>query len=101
MLDAVSDEVSDFATYFMSLRPWFFGGVILLILVDFADSAVKGLDNVIDLGLGYGSLRTVLLLGSMAAIRTEARWFHGPFALVGFAWTFLFFWLNRPMIAGG
>ena len=95
------DEVSDFAAYFMSLRGWFFAGIILLIVVDFADSAVKGLDNVLDLGLGYTTLRIFLFLGAIAAIRSGSRWYHGPYALVGLVWTFLFFWLNRPVIAGG
>jgi len=94
------DEVSDFAVYFMSLRGWFFSGVIILIAVDFADSAVKGLDNVLDLGLGYAALRTFLFLGAMIAIRSESRRYHGSYALVGFLWTFLFFWLNRPVISG-
>ena len=95
------DDVSDFADYYMSLRVWVFAGVILLIAVDFADSAVKGLDNLLDLGFGYAALRTFLLLGAIIAIRTESRRYHGPYALIGFLWTFLFFWLNRPVIEGG
>ncbi|MDH5345310.1 MAG: hypothetical protein OEW59_06050 [Gammaproteobacteria bacterium] len=93
------DDVAVFADYFMTLRRWFFGGVILLILVDFADSAVKGWDNVLSLGLGYVSLRASLLAGSIVAIRTDNRSFHGIFAVVAFAWTFAFFWLNRPTIS--
>lgn len=92
------DDVSDFAQYFMSLRRWFFVGVILLILVDFVDSAVKGLDNVLRLGLGYATLRTFLFFGAIAAARVESRRYHGPFAVISFVWTFLFFWLNRPVI---
>jgi len=95
------DEVSDFAEYFMSLRSWFFAGMILLILVDFADSALKGLDNVIDLGLGYATNKIFLLLGGIVAIRSQSRWYHGSYAIVAFVWTFLFFWLNRPVIGGG
>lgn len=90
------DRVENFAEYFLSLRQWFFGGVISLIVVDFADSAVKGWDNVVDLGLGYATLRGFLLVGAVVAVRTESRWFQLPYALVGFLWTFLFFWLNRP-----
>jgi hypothetical protein len=95
------DEVSDFEGYFISLRKWFFGGVILLIVVDFADSAVKGWDNVVDLGLGYASLRTFLLIGAIGAIRLASRVYHGVYALIGLVWTFLFFWLNRPIIGVG
>ena len=76
-------------------------GVVALILIDFADSAVKGWDNVIDLGLGYASLRSFLLVGALVATRTASRRFHLPYAMVAFAWTFLFFWLNRPSLTGG
>ncbi len=85
----------------MSLRRWFFAGIVLLILVDFADSAVKGLENVLDLGLGYASLRSFLLVGAVVATRVESRRYHGAYALVGLVWTVLFFWLNRPVIAEG
>lgn len=95
------DRVEDFGTYFMSLRRWFFGGVVALILVDFADSAVKGWDNVLDLGLGYASLRSFLLVGAIVATRTASRRFHLTYAVIGFVWTFLFFWLNRPSLSGG
>jgi len=94
-------DVSDFSSYFMSLRSWFFGGVILLILVDFADSAAKGWENVVDLGIGYILLRSFLLVGALAAIRTEKRFYHGGFAVVAFLWTFVFFWSNRPQIEVG
>ncbi len=94
------DKVSDFGTYFMSLRRWFFAGVIALILIDFADSAVKGLENVLDLGLGYVTLRTFLLIGSLVGMRTDSRRFHGPFGLIVFVWTVFFFWVNRPVIEG-
>lgn len=98
LVPADLDHVSDFAAYFMSLRRWFFAGLILLIVIDFVDSAVKGIDNVLDLGIGYATLRTFLVLGSVAGVRTESRRYHGPFALIGFVWTFVFFWLNRPLI---
>ena len=98
LIPADLDEVTEFAAYFMSLRRWFFAGIILLIVVDFADSAVKGLENVLDLGLGYAALRTFLLLGAILAMRTTSRRYHGTYAAIGFTWTFLFFWLNRPVI---
>ena len=95
------DEVLDFGDYFVSLRKWFFGGVILLIVVDFVDSAVKGWGNVVDLGFGYASLRTFLLIGAVGAMRSVGRAYHGIYALIGLVWTFLFFWLNRPVIVIG
>lgn len=94
------DSVNDLGEYFFALREWFFGGFILLILIDFLDSAAKGLDNVLDLGWGYGVLRTLLLLGCVIAIRTERRSFHAPFALIALVSTFVFFWLNRPVLSG-
>lgn len=95
------DKVSDFAEYFMSLRSWFFAGIILLILVDFADSAVKGLDNLKELGLGYFSHMIFKLLGGIFAMLSQSRWYHSVFAIISFVWMFLFFWLNRPFIGGG
>ena len=95
------DEVSDFAEYFMSLRSWFFAGIILLILVDFADSASKGIDYVMNLGLIYASHMIFMLLGGIVAMRSQSRWYHGVYAIVSFVWMFLFSWLNRPFIGGG
>ncbi|MDX1396179.1 MAG: hypothetical protein R3195_17495 [Gemmatimonadota bacterium] len=94
------DRVSDFGDYFMSLRRWFFAGFILLILLDYADTAAKGLDNLLGLGMPYVSMRTFLMVGAVVGAGTDSRRYHGPFALVGFVWTFLFFWLNRPIIDG-
>jgi len=93
------DEVSNFYDYFMSLRQWFFGGVILLILVDFADTAVKGWDHLMDIGPGYLSLRAFIFIGAIGAMRSVNRVYHGLFAVIGFLWTFLFFWLYRPTIS--
>jgi hypothetical protein len=93
------DRVSDFGTYFLSLRVWFFGGLIALIVIDLADTAAKGLDHLLDIGLGYATMRTFLLIGSLAAIRTERRAFHLPFALVSLVWMAAFFWIYRPVIA--
>jgi hypothetical protein len=92
------DRVADFGTYFLSLRRWFFGGLIGLILIDLADTAAKGMDHLLDIGIGYAVMRTFLLLGSVVAIRTERRAFHGPFAAVSLAWMVGFFWVYRPVI---
>ena len=93
------DEVTDFSEYFMSLRKWFFGGVILLILVDFADTAVKGWEYFKSIGIGYPMLRTTMAIGSILAIYSKNRTYHGFFAVIFFVWTFLFFWLNRPTLS--
>jgi hypothetical protein len=92
--------VTDLGRYFLSIRKWFFGGFALLIVIDFWDSAAKGLDNIVDLGEGYFSLRLFLLIGCVIATRTERFAFHGPFALIGLVWTFVFFWLHRPVLSG-
>lgn len=93
------DQVQDFAPYFLSLRRWFFGGLIALILIDLGDTAAKGIDHLLDIGLGYAALRTFILVGSVIAMRTERRWFHGPFALVALVWTVGFFWMYRPVLS--
>lgn len=51
--------------------------------------------------MGYASLRAVLLVGSIVAIRTERRAFHAAFAVVSLAWTCIFFRVFRPVIATG
>lgn len=38
--------------------------------------------------------------GPVIAIRTERKTFHGPFALVGFVWTFVLFRLHRTLPSG-
>lgn len=93
------ERVRDFASYFMTLRRWFFGGLIALILIDLIDTAAKGLDHLLDIGIGYASMRLFILVGSIIAIWTDRRDFHGPFALVAFLWTMTFFWMYRPVIA--
>jgi hypothetical protein len=66
------DQVEDFATYFMSLRSWFFSGLIGLILIDVLDTAAKGLDHLLDIGPGYATMRTFILVGSIIAMRNGA-----------------------------
>jgi hypothetical protein len=93
------DPVSDFGSYFLSLRGWFFTGLIALILIDLADTSVKGLDHLLDIGWGYATMRAFLLAGSLVAMRTERRAFHLPFAAVSLVWMAAFFWIYRPVIA--
>lgn len=98
LVPADLDQVTDFASYFLSLRHWFFGGLIALILIDLADTAAKGVDHLLDIGVGYALMRSFLLVGAVIAIRTERRAFHGPFAAVALIWTIGFFWVYRPVI---
>lgn len=95
------ESVSDLGSYFLSMRGWFFPGLIALILIDLADTAAKGIDHLLDIGLGYATLRTVLLVGSFVAMRTERRGYHAAFAAVALVWTCIFFWVYRPVIAAG
>jgi hypothetical protein len=92
------DQVTDFGTYFVSLRRWFFGGLIALILIDLADTTAKGFDHLLDIGWGYATMRTFLLVGSLYAMRTERRAFHLAFAWVSLVWMASFFWIYRPVI---
>lgn len=78
------DQVAEFRPYFFSLRRWFFGGLVALILIDLADKGSKGLDHLLDIGFGYMPTRTFLLVGSIVAMRTDRRTFNGPFAAVSF-----------------
>jgi hypothetical protein len=92
------DEVSDFGDYFLSMRKWFYGSYLLMILIDFADSLAKGLDNLLQLGPGYLSLRSVLLIGVIIGMRTENRLYHLVLAWGTLGWGGIFFWVNRPTL---
>jgi hypothetical protein len=50
-----------YADYFMSRRSWFFGILISIFLVDFIDTAMKGMEHFSSLGLEY-PLRNLFLI---------------------------------------
>ena len=70
-----------YEAYFFSRRQWFFGLATLSYVVDFADSAVKGTDHLMGLGLEYLIATTLQAVLLVVAGVTESRAFHGSFAL--------------------
>lgn len=78
-------EYSGYRDYFLSRRRWFFGILAVTLLLDVADSWLKGPDHLLELGTGY-MIKTgasVLLCG-VAALVTSRR-FQWALVLVALA----------------
>lgn len=54
----------------------FFGGLTLIYTVDVADAFTKGLDNVRDLGVPWGVLKGLRIIGAIVTIRTSREAYH-------------------------
>jgi hypothetical protein len=75
-------EYQGYREYFYSRRGWFFGLLALVMLVDVADSWVKGLDHLLSLGIEYqlaAVMRVVLF--TVAAVWGGER-FHRSLVVV-------------------
>lgn len=79
------DGYSGYENYFMSRRAWFFGLLMAIFLVDFADTAMKGREHFHSLGPGY-PLRNLFLIsvcGAAAYLREQRmQWLFLSLALV-------------------
>lgn len=94
-----ADDHGGYKTYFYARRSWFFGLLALYLLIDLADTLLKGVSHFMSLGLEYpiatASFTTLALVA--AAIRSER--YHGAFAVVCFAYQFS--WAFRYAITLG
>jgi len=79
--------------YFLSRKTWFFGFLAGLLVTDIVDTALKGRDYFLSLGMEY-PVRTALyiVLSLIAAVTTNRR-YH--VALVIFALAYQFYWIFR------
>ena len=76
------DDYAGWAGYFHARQGWFFGLLAALLLVDLADSALKGPAHFADLGRFYPVRQLVLAAACVAAARIRDRRFHLAFAAV-------------------
>jgi len=82
------DEVTDLGAYFLSKRRWFYSFLLLGMMFDVADSAMKG-------GLAYieanGALTWLqwiaMLPASIVGFHSTNMRLHATFAIVFFVWT--------------
>jgi len=72
---------ADFREYFLLRRRWFFGGWILVYLVDIADSALKGPGRLASLGIEYWVTTAVFISLCTVAAVSDNRRFQGAFAI--------------------
>lgn len=79
-----------FHDYFYARRNWFFGVLAFSIIVDFADSWLKGPDHVANLGLEYLVANTTKLLLFVTAAATRNEVFHAIFAVAALAYQIWF-----------
>lgn len=74
------DDYDGYAGYFHARQDWFYGLLAALLLVDLADSALKGAGHLRALGPLY-PIRQIMLAGlALAAMRIRDRRFHAAFA---------------------
>ena len=76
------DDYDGWAGYFHARQGWFFGLLAALLLVDLADSALKGPGHFADLGRFYPLRQLVLAAACVAAACVRDRRFHLGFAAV-------------------
>lgn len=71
-----------FEDYFLSRRVWFFGCFALSMVIDFADTLLKGAEYFASLGPEYVIATTVQMVLAGVAMVTKSRRFHGAFAVI-------------------
>lgn len=87
------DDYAGFEDYFFSRRRWFFGLLALTLIVDLADTLIKGQAHLAALGPEYlVRLALGIALSAVAAITANRR-FHLVFAIVYLA--YLVSWILR------
>lgn len=77
-------EYGDFKTYFYSRRAWFFGVLVIFLGVDLIDTALKGMDYFIGLGLEYVVTVPVLILAAITGAIVRNERYHAAFAVAMF-----------------
>ncbi len=88
-----STETLDYEAVFFRVRRPFFRLFTVVLLVDMADSILKGPENIAGLGPTYFPLVGALVLGHIVASMTDSRWYHGAWVSISFL-VFILFSLN-------
>lgn len=79
--------------YFMSRRKWFFGFLAGLLVTDIVDTAMKGRDYFLSLGLEYPARTAIYIVLSLIAAATANRRYHAAFVI--FALIYQLYWIFR------
>ncbi|MFI2810297.1 MULTISPECIES: hypothetical protein [Microbulbifer] len=81
----------DYRSLFFLRRKWFFTVLALVFLVDFGDTILKGGQYLANLGSVYVYRNLAFIVGSLVAIATSSRIYHGSFLLLGTAFQLFYF----------
>ena len=90
------DDLAEYAgwrDYFQSRRPWFFGIMAALYLIDFVDTLIKGRPYFRHFGIEYPIRNVLLITLCLIATRVRAEGFHRAF--VAFAIVYELSWIYR------
>jgi len=71
----------DFGTHFLERGRIFFGGLVLVFLIDIVDSTLKGPENLANLGPLYPWVIAILIVSSATAMLFRSRRYHWFFAI--------------------
>ena len=80
------DEYEGYQDYFQSRRGWFFGLLIVSMLTDWFDTAIKGHNYLSSFGAEYPTRLVVTIVLALVAMRTRSARFHFVFALLYLAY---------------
>lgn len=75
-------DYDGFKGYFYSRRQWIFGLMVVLYVVDVADTLIKGPAYLHQLGLVYQIRTTAYVVLSLIAIKVKSPRFHATFAVL-------------------
>jgi len=78
--------VDDSWDYFLSIRSWFYGGLLIMNAVDLADTLMKGVEW--DTRFSYLSFWTAVTVAGVVGLTTTRRSVHTAFAITLLVWNF-------------
>jgi hypothetical protein len=70
------DEYSSYEDYFLTRRAWFFGLLAIVEVLDLVDTAIKGRDYFMSLGIEYPLRNLAIAVACITAIFVGNRRFH-------------------------
>jgi hypothetical protein len=91
------EKYGDLRTYFYARKNWFFGVLVVFFSADLIDTALKGRDYFLGLGLEYIFATLLLIVGALIGAVVKSERFHGAFATAMFlyqlSWAFRYFYV--------
>lgn len=86
------DEYTGYEDYFLTRRTWFFGLLAAVEVVDLIDTAIKGRDYFLSLGIEYPLRNAAIGAACIAAIFIRNRTYHLALVAVLFAYEAWWIW---------